>query len=578
MRGKKQFKQALSFSILLAVCPMARAASYSSTILFPISVGAGFSAPYAAGPASAVNGQVVGSATATGAGDHAFLWSPSATSGVDLVSGLGSAVVKSYAVATDGVQQIGYTEGSGGAYTDQAMLWSNSAGSVVNLNPTDLSGIAASEATAIAQGQQVGYGEGSTSGLPSHALLWTGSASSAVDLNPAFLGFTTSEALGTDGTRQVGEGSGTITLSDPHALLWSSTAGSAVDLNPANLGIISSFACGICGNQEVGYGSGLGAHSAAHALLWINTAASAVDLNPTDLVGFSTTQATGTNGSQQVGYGFDTAAGNLSHALLWSSTAASAVDLQSLLPSAGTWTASYASSIDNSGNVFGVAQGTFNNFTGSFAVEWSPSAGSTRTDIGSGSLDLPNASLTTETALVHQGYNNGAWNGSNGIISSAAANDTAHLTAIGVIQNNQGGSPIYSSVNPFEGQSPAATDILLKYTYYGDTNLDGKVDGSDYSRIDNAYLSNNALTGWFNGDFNYDGVVDGSDYTLIDNAYNSQGAQLTAALSTAQIASTASVPGPTSLSLAIAPALILFRRRRHDRRPSATSPPPTVLG
>ena len=27
-------------------------------------------------------------------------------------------------------------------------------------------------------------------------------------------------------------------------------------------------------------------------------------------------------------------------------------------------------------------------------------------------------------------------------------------------------------------------DVLVKYTYYGDANLDGKVDGSDYSRID----------------------------------------------------------------------------------------------
>ena len=61
----------------------------------------------------------------------------------------------------------------------------------------------------------------------------------------------------------------------------------------------------------------------------------------------------------------------------------------------------------------------------------------------------------------------------------------------------------------------------MKYTYYGDANLDGKVDASDYSLIDNGYL--NHLTGWYNGDFNYDGVINGSDYTLIDNAFNMQG-------------------------------------------------------
>jgi hypothetical protein len=85
-----------------------------------------------------------------------------------------------------------------------------------------------------------------------------------------------------------------------------------------------------------------------------------------------------------------------------------------------------------------------------------------------------------------------------------------HLTAIGMA----------TGLTSFEGQAVLASDVLLKYTYYGDTNLDGKVDGTDYSRIDNAYLS--AATGWYNGDFNYDGHIDGSDYTLIDNAFNTQ--------------------------------------------------------
>ena len=63
--------------------------------------------------------------------------------------------------------------------------------------------------------------------------------------------------------------------------------------------------------------------------------------------------------------------------------------------------------------------------------------------------------------------------------------------------------------------------MLVRYTFYGDANLDGHVDGSDYSLIDNGALLH--LTGWQNGDFNYDGVINGSDYTLIDNAYNTQG-------------------------------------------------------
>ena len=105
----------------------------------------------------------------------------------------------------------------------------------------------------------------------------------------------------------------------------------------------------------------------------------------------------------------------------------------------------------------------------------------------------------------------------------------------------------------------------MKYTYYGDANLDGKVDASDYSLIDSGYASNGADTGWYNGDFNYDGVINGSDYTLIDNAFNTQGGQISdeIATPTAEIAGSASVPEPTTLSLfCLGTAGLLSRRRR----------------
>jgi hypothetical protein len=114
---------------------------------------------------------------------------------------------------------------------------------------------------------------------------------------------------------------------------------------------------------------------------------------------------------------------------------------------------------------------------------------------------------------------------------------------------------------------------LFKYTYYDDTDLKGYVDGTDYSRIDNAYLANqdhpNEYTGWYNGDFNYDGVIDGSDYTLIDNAFNTQGANLSAqiAASTAQIAApAAAVPEPASLGFLAIGTIALLGRRNHRHR------------
>jgi lysophospholipase L1-like esterase len=193
-------------------------------------------------------------------------------------------------------------------------------------------------------------------------------------------------------------------------------------------------------------------------------------------------------------------------------------------------------------------------------------------DLTNNSLEVQSGSLSTISSLIQQGLN-----GSGGIISTTAASNTTHLTTLGVILNNVSGYALYGSGSPlglFEGTSPANNDVLVSYTYYGDANLDGKVDGSDYSLIDNGYI--NHLTGWYNGDFNYDGVVDGSDYTLIDNAFNTQGAALDALLAsptatvTTELAaspSATSVPEPLSLTiLSLISLTLLSSRRSHHRK------------
>jgi hypothetical protein len=144
-------------------------------------------------------------------------------------------------------------------------------------------------------------------------------------------------------------------------------------------------------------------------------------------------------------------------------------------------------------------------------------------DLQSNDMIVHGGSLATINSLIARGYNaagGGNWLG-KGITSSAAASDTTHLTALGAILNTTGTATLYSS---FDGVSAASADVLVRHTYYGDTNLDGKVDGTDYSRIDNGALLH--LTGWYNGDFNYDGIINGTDYTLLDNVDNTQGGQL----------------------------------------------------
>ncbi len=146
------------------------------------------------------------------------------------------------------------------------------------------------------------------------------------------------------------------------------------------------------------------------------------------------------------------------------------------------------------------------------------SVGSTgRLDLAGNDLVVQAGNVTTITALAATAYVGGAWTG-YGLTSSAAAADTTHTTAVGVIANS---ASLYNSTNLFDGVlAPAAAAVLVRYTYYGDANLDGVVNLADYTRIDGGFIA--AGTGWANGDFNYDGVVDGSDYTLIDNAFNTQ--------------------------------------------------------
>jgi hypothetical protein len=182
-------------------------------------------------------------------------------------------------------------------------------------------------------------------------------------------------------------------------------------------------------------------------------------------------------------------------------------------------------------------------------------------DLANNNLIVRNGNLATISDELTTGYGSaGGWYGS-GITSSAAAADSMHLTALGVMLNTTNGSaPVYTT---FEGQPAGAADVLVKYTWYGDADLSGTVDGSDYSRIDNGFL--NHLTGWQNGDFNYDGVIDGSDYTLIDNTFNRQGASFFAAI--ASPTAVVAVPEPAMIfpSAVVFTGLVASRRCRWNR-------------
>jgi lysophospholipase L1-like esterase len=182
--------------------------------------------------------------------------------------------------------------------------------------------------------------------------------------------------------------------------------------------------------------------------------------------------------------------------------------------------------------------------------------------ISGGKLDLSNndmvlhsSSVSAVTTQLQNGYGTGSWNGTSGIVSTAAAGSS--LTTLGVA----------TGLTSFDGQSVSTSDVEVKYTFYGDANLSGHVDGSDYTLIDTGFGSHGSLTGWQNGDFNYDGHIDGSDYSLIDNAFNTQTAtpqSLIAgqvAANSSEIAAGSAVPEPASIGLVGVAALGLTARR-----------------
>jgi hypothetical protein len=185
-------------------------------------------------------------------------------------------------------------------------------------------------------------------------------------------------------------------------------------------------------------------------------------------------------------------------------------------------------------------------------------------DLTDNDLVVTGDSLSAMTDAAANGYGNGAWNGKGGLTSSTAAADASHLTAVGVIA-----AP---AATTFGGVAVPAGAILAKYTYYGDANLDGKVDIADYTRTDAGFIAH--LTGWANGDFNYDGVVDGSDFTLIDNAFKGQSGSkaFTAALATAAPAAElhattfAASPSASQVSTLAAAATIAFEQQQEDAK------------
>jgi hypothetical protein len=135
----------------------------------------------------------------------------------------------------------------------------------------------------------------------------------------------------------------------------------------------------------------------------------------------------------------------------------------------------------------------------------------------------PRATIQSQINTARHG---GAWDLA-GITSSAARVASPKNTTLGVLEGTEFAA-LYGAGATFGGLTTDDSSVLIKYTYYGDTDFNGVVDFDDYSRTDSGF--NQHKIGWLNGDFDGNGVVDFDDYSLIDLAFNTQTGVLRPAL------------------------------------------------
>ncbi len=111
--------------------------------------------------------------------------------------------------------------------------------------------------------------------------------------------------------------------------------------------------------------------------------------------------------------------------------------------------------------------------------------------------------LEAVRALITAGYAGGLWNGI-GIDSAVAA--TTGTTGLGYAD----AADLFTSFPAsFSGESVDNTAVLVKYTWYGDTNLSGSVDITDLGRLATNWQQSSRR--WIHGDFSYDQMIDITD-------------------------------------------------------------------
>lgn len=173
-------------------------------------------------------------------------------------------------------------------------------------------------------------------------------------------------------------------------------------------------------------------------------------------------------------------------------------------------------------------------------------------DITNNALILKGGDLAATSASI------AAWlaGGTTGLISSVAS--PAAFTTIGILSNDAGDgtTPFYSSFGGVSGLG--VSDIILRHTYVGDTNLDGTLDGTDLANLLEGLST--GQSGWAWGDLDYSGTVDSTDVATFLAALDAVGGT-PLGLPSGTGPAGGVIPEPTTAML-LAPVLLAAGRRR----------------
>jgi hypothetical protein len=185
-----------------------------------------------------------------------------------------------------------------------------------------------------------------------------------------------------------------------------------------------------------------------------------------------------------------------------------------------------------------------------------------------GRLDITNNKLlisysspaTDPIASIEQWIKNGFYDLSGPqIISSSIASDDAASGLLYGIGYADGADGVVAGL--------PSDEIEIMFTLLGDANLDGTVNGDDFSQFSHN-LGQSGMS-WDDGDFNYDGTVNSEDFASFSHNLgqtDSLASPTAGVLEAANGISLANVPEPASIGLlALGVVGVLAQRRRYKR-------------